>query len=206
MHPYWSESATLSSYGARTCIWIFFWNCISTRWGWVPSDCQYVSSLPSRRSSTPLPGFALVTVQTAKCPISLTSWPRFNTCLALEFCGGVLAMLEIHWVSNSSRYDWFHLKSPKNICSNHVGHKFPCLLQRHWNRLDGCMNMSKPRFESSCHVTCSDYSLKFTQELACRKASGKRLSACHYVLYLYHLQWSFVVATGLHYLSTLCIS
>lgn len=36
-----------------------------------PSDCQYVSSRPSLRSSTPLPGFALVTDQTASLPSSL---------------------------------------------------------------------------------------------------------------------------------------
>ncbi len=36
----------------------------------MPSLCQYVSSRPSRSSSTPLPGLALVTLQTAMCPIS----------------------------------------------------------------------------------------------------------------------------------------
>lgn len=48
----------------------FFWKAMLTRCGCAPSDCQYVSSRPSRSSSTPLPGLALVTLHTASRPIS----------------------------------------------------------------------------------------------------------------------------------------
>ena len=46
------------------------WNWMLMKWGCTPSDCQYVSSRPSRSRSTPLPGLELVTVHTARCPIS----------------------------------------------------------------------------------------------------------------------------------------
>ena len=60
----------------------FFWNWTLTKCGCAPSDCQYVSSLPSRSSSTPLPGLALVTLHTASRPISrllVSGWRAATT-------------------------------------------------------------------------------------------------------------------------------
>lgn len=57
------------------CDGTFFWKLMSTRCGCMPSDCQYVSSRPSRSMSTPFPGFALVTLQTASCPTSRVPGP-----------------------------------------------------------------------------------------------------------------------------------
>ena len=72
-------------YAARgrweTCSSTFLWNWMLTRWGCAPSDCQYVSSRPSLSSSTPLPCLALVTVHTARSPISRRKrWSGSSAC------------------------------------------------------------------------------------------------------------------------------
>ena len=55
------------------------------RQGWPGTHCQYVSILSSRNCSTPLPGFAVESDQTAMAPISRSSddllpmWCPFRT-------------------------------------------------------------------------------------------------------------------------------
>ena len=53
------------------------------RQGWPGTHCQYVSILSSRNCSTPLPGFAVESDQTAMAPISRSSDDLLSICRAL---------------------------------------------------------------------------------------------------------------------------
>ena len=50
------------------------------RQGWPGTHCQYVSILSSRNCSTPLPGFAVESDQTAMAPISRSSDDLLSIC------------------------------------------------------------------------------------------------------------------------------
>ena len=87
----------------------FRWNWTLMRWGCPPSDCQYVSGEPSRSWSTPLPGFAVESDQTASSPISrllesvlrcgapvrgaLSTWAAMPACFGVSRAWGVALSL-----------------------------------------------------------------------------------------------------------------